>query len=107
MMDVNFRSISRTGITHRNMLEDIDAGDIPDQYGFQIIIETPVFGNIMKETRWVTYDTDGAFIIYSTMWGDTRVISERDITGIEWNHIAGLVSEELETVEREILWAEV
>ena len=106
-MDVNFRNISRTGITHRNMLEDIDAGDIPDQYGFQIIIETPVFGNIMKETRWIGYDTDGAFIIYSTMWGDTRVISERDITGIEWNYIAGLVSEELETVEREILWAEV
>lgn len=105
------RYIRDLGVTHRNMVEDIEAGYIPREYGFQIEIRTYIglpWGS--TEGRWVSFDTDGAYIVWNMPWnnlfGIPRHIKEYDLTDTEICQIEGMVDSHLDTLERELLWAE-
>jgi hypothetical protein len=100
------RYIRDCGVTHRNMVEDIDAGYIPREYGFQIQIATQYGREYLTETRWVSYDTDGAYIIWSSMWADNRFIQESDLTDSEICQIESMIDSHLDTLCRELAWAE-
>jgi len=104
------RYIRDCGVTHRNMVEDIDAGYIPREYGFQIEIRTYTGEMTLTDRRWVSFDTDGAYIVWSMAWstlfGIPRHIKEYDLTDTEICQIEGMVDSHLDTLERELLWAE-
>lgn len=115
------RRITDVGVTHRNHYEDIALGYMAAEYGFEIKIETDIKGtllsditctDVMTETRWVSYDEDGAYTIWNTKWVSYnfgtyfRAISEKDITDEEDCIIMGMVENHLDTLERELLWSE-
>lgn len=100
------RNITDMGITHRNHYEDIRAGYIPQEYGFMIQLVTEYNHINIIDTRWVSYDEDGAYIIWSSIWSDNRFISEADLEDSELCLIEGMIDSHLETLTRELYWAE-
>jgi hypothetical protein len=53
-----------------------------------------------SQTRWVSYDEDGAWIVYSSHWkvsnGQQRMVLERDLTPQDIHRIETLVDEALQ-----------
>lgn len=84
-------SIARTGTDHTSFEYD----ELDGERGFQI----GLMRNELFETRWVTYDDDGAWLVYSSHWkivnGKNRTLAERDLTKADILKIETLVQEAL------------
>ena len=84
-------TITQTGLHHTNFLPE----ELDGERGFQIRIVR----NGAYQKRWVTYDEDGAWIVYSSHWkesmGKKRTLQERDLTPDDIHMIETLVQEAL------------
>jgi hypothetical protein len=84
-------SIARTATDHTSFEHD----ELDGERGFQIAL----MRNGLLETRWVTYDDDGAWLVYSSHWkesmGKKRTLQERDLTPEDIHMIETLVQEAL------------
>ena len=84
-------SICKTGTDHTSFEYD----ELDGERGFQIAL----MRNDLLETRWVTYDDDGAWLVYSSHWkilcGTKRTLQERDLTKADILKIETLVQEAL------------
>ena len=85
-------SISKTSLDHTSFRP----WELDGEHGFQIII----IKDEQTQTRWVSYDSDGAWIVYSSHWklanGQQRKILERDLTPQDIHRIETLVDEALQ-----------
>lgn len=84
-------TITQTGLHHTNFLPE----ELDGEWGFQIRIVR----NGAYQKRWVTYDEDGAWLVYSSHWkesmGKKRTLAERDLTKADILKIETLVQEAL------------
>jgi hypothetical protein len=85
-------SICKTSLDHTSFRP----WELDGEHGFQISI---VRGN-KSQTRWVSYDSDGAWIVHSSHWkvsnGQQRKIQERDLTPQDIHTIETLVADALQ-----------
>jgi len=85
-------TINKTSLDHTSFRPH----ELDGEHGFQISI---VKGE-QTQTRWVSYDEDGAWIVYSSHWkvsnGQQRMVLERDLTPQDIHRIETLVDDALQ-----------
>jgi hypothetical protein len=85
-------TINKTSLDHTSFRPH----ELDGEHGFQITLVR----NGFVQHRWVSYDSDGAWIVYSSHWkvshGQPRKILERDLTPQDIHRIETLVDEALQ-----------
>jgi hypothetical protein len=85
-------SISKTSLDHTSFRP----WELDGEHGFQISL----FKRGHIQLRWVSYDSDGAWIVYSSHWkvsnGQQRRVLERDLTPQDIHRIETLVDDALQ-----------